>query len=568
MKIVRKLCIFCATAFTLTATALIATSRPTPPSLIDLIPTENITRLSTAETPAPPNIEITDNKITYSDPSLKSEPTKPLKGTLEIIAAELPLDSESPDQRYFIVSEAGAATPINLNSLPTALETGAVFTGEVTEHAEVAAAEIVLPATTTNAAKHRLYIGIVATTDAVRTASAAEAQTLATTAKTFWLREGNGQIESLEIFTKEYSLPAACNLPERLTAGANATSQADETAKAFGFSSYAASQTDQNYKNHIITYLPSACYGKTYSGTYGGLAVVGTGLTSGGWITFVDADRYLNIPFISLNKNNDWILTHELGHNFGLSHGGALNGTTYTSAGEYRNGYNVMGTELSPVPALPAIYRDKLAVATSELETLVPSATPLTRTLLPLSTPDKTSALKITNSGKVYYIEYRNGRDLDAGAYYANSINRNGYCFGSGINISIGGTNNAASLITKQDTIKNCWRTYFTSGEELQIDNFAIKIDTISGSSATVTITQLLPIVTNPIFTPTPKPFWLRLLKPVRKLNVSTGAEADSLSEGSVLLFTTEIIYNGESCLRTRDDSDQNLPLCIPYSKI
>lgn len=65
-------------------------------------------------------------------------------------------------------------------------------------------------------------------------------------------------------------------------------------------------------------------------------------------------------------------------------------------------------------------------------------------------------------------------------------------------------------------------------------------------------------------------PRWLQLKIPAFKINISSGSNTgNELPAGLQRKFSTKIeSLNGEQCLRTQSDSDNNLSYCIPISKL
>jgi hypothetical protein len=154
---------------------------------------------------------------------------------------------------------------------------------------------------------------------------------------------------------------------------------------------------------HLLLYVTSRP--RDLPGCSYALGQVGTGTASGGRL-------YVRDDLASL-------ISHELGHNFGLGHSSALQcdgaaetGTCRTAA--YRDLYDVMGASWDHMGSLTAAQADRLGVLpAAAVRTAGPATT--TATLAPLGGGTGTRVMRLTTAAGVdYWLEYRaaTARDL------------------------------------------------------------------------------------------------------------------------------------------------------------
>ncbi|WP_062305782.1 zinc-dependent metalloprotease family protein [Demequina subtropica] len=245
---------------------------------------------------------------------------------------------------------------------------------------------------------HRAYVVTISDPRVSGDVSAATATRVTRSAANYWTSESRGAITAFPVkSTRTMRISGSCGL--------TATQLWSRAAKRFPGVDFSKKA------NHLVVYSPTGCrYG------YSGLANAGT-LHSGGKVHMV-------YPRMNL-------VAHELGHNLGLMHSNLRTGKgSSTRTSEYYGLYGPMGigmgTGYAP-GALGAAQRAYLGLpgearATVSLDTS--KAQTRTVTLSPTHTRGGTRAVRITDKRtKIsYYLEYRNARGTDAGAYYASGL--------------------------------------------------------------------------------------------------------------------------------------------------
>jgi hypothetical protein len=157
---------------------------------------------------------------------------------------------------------------------------------------------------------------------------------------------------------------------------------------------------------HLAVFLPAAT-----PGCYAGLATVGTGPDSGG--------------SLYVRGSTPGLIAHELGHNAGLGHSGALQcdatsdgrwsvgWTPVCSRDEYRDWYDVMGASWDRLGSLSTAHAHRLGVLPAAAVRTV--AGPAVVTLTALGRQTGLRSLRIADpQGGTYVVEYRAAVGLDA----------------------------------------------------------------------------------------------------------------------------------------------------------
>lgn len=292
-----------------------------------------------------------------------------------------------------LLSDVASGSEVSLAATTTAqLSPTSGASSSVVEVNAVTAA-----ASATSKGSHQIYIALPTRSGAKAylPPSATVAKDLVTKASDYWSSQTFGGVSGFKIaktkgYTTSLSRSAICNIED-----SNAVNRMwQEAAKKTGFTRGAG--------KHLIVFTEPCAYELPV-----GVAEVGSGLSSGGYITVNDA---------TLST-----LVHELGHNFSLGHSN-LDVFEFGEIFEYEGFHSPMGGSLpqswGTVPALDVAYQHRLGVLPSgQLKTLIGSQTV---NLAPVdgTTGRRGALFYLPTTGKRVYAEYRSGGGFDSSALF------------------------------------------------------------------------------------------------------------------------------------------------------
>jgi len=239
--------------------------------------------------------------------------------------------------------------------------------------------------------------------------------------------------------------------------------------------------------NHLVVIVGASCV----TAGAAGIGTVGDSFASGGLVTVPDeTDIFPSV------------ITHELGHNFGLEHANLDGATSGCTQCGYLNLYSVMGlavgTGSTPfdVPALDSAYRAQLGISPpGHVDRLSTKAT-IVKTIPSTSSSGVQPGLEITVGETSYWLDYRSGSGADADTYY-------GYADGADL-IGIGHTYPSGVTVEEQATdpevlpggsdkrattlVANAGSGSFDAGDSFGTPDFTVHVDALASGAATVTV--------------------------------------------------------------------------------
>ena len=320
----------------------------------------------------------------------------------------------------------------------------------------------------------------------------------------YWKAQSNNQVMSL-----------TPNATIHRLASTNSCSQRDaiwgEAAALFGHSNlgYYVSTGAR----HLLVLVPNGC-GQFGAGTLGSYSAPVSG-TNGGAV------------WASLNGVNDLdVLAHEFGHNLGMMHSNTVicpdasmtEGVLDTSTNTYSDGcrddpytdlYDVMGAAFTfngaanPAPtALNINHKVRMdAVAAGEIQSVFLAADQtqqdIVSTLASTGAASGRRALSVTDprTGRVYYVDYRGGGGMDAGALYTKGLPASS---GVSTGVRVLTTRDDGSsvvLMSPDSAAANGHRLYLSAGQSLSTRSrgVTVSVQGISAGTASVKVSLSLP---------------------------------------------------------------------------
>jgi putative cell wall-binding protein len=412
---------------------------------------------TTAHAAAPASTASGDSStIELSNPALASEPQLSISGPVSIVSMDL---ESSVITQYSVLTDVGA---VRIEGELDALTGGSIFTGTValptsltermpsryasridssadspistnavegTQLVELAQAEpdalqvvsatITLAAATIGTSAHVLDVAVL--NGASFDDSTVDAQVSGLDA--FWVGQSNGAITSVtrSSIVKRYT---SAYLQNCLTSSNWANQVWAEAAAKFG-TTVNAYYTNSGRHLVVIAQMPTSS-NPSYCSE--GIGSVGGGTNGGGLIVG-------NIDVVTLHT-----LAHEFGHNLGLGHadvqecesptlveGTPAQGCHFYEYEDYYDvmsgGYSVGSITTNQLAALNVTDRVRLGfLPGGDLVTVGGSGASMS--LLPASSFSGVRGVKVTDAltGSTYYVEYRSGTGMDAGAFYTHNF--------------------------------------------------------------------------------------------------------------------------------------------------
>ena len=239
--------------------------------------------------------------------------------------------------------------------------------------------------------------------------------------------------------------------------------------------------------NHLVVIVAEQCGNAGASG----LGTVGDSLASGGLVTVPDeTDIFPSV------------ITHELGHNFGLEHANLDSASAGCTQCGYLNLYSVMGLAVGTggdpltVPRLDSAYRAQLGISIpGHVDRLSTGAT-VVKTISSTSAPTGQPGLEVTVGATSYWLDYRSGVGADSDSYYSLASGTDpigvGYIYPAGVTVEEQATDpvpltgpeaRATSLMAHAGSGS------FGVGDSFGTHDFAVQVDAVASGAATITVT-------------------------------------------------------------------------------
>ncbi|MFV0632744.1 hypothetical protein [Demequina sp.] len=305
----------------------------------------------------------------------------------------------------------------------------------------------------------------------------------------YWESQTRGAVDIDIVDAMTYTSADACSLSRDTLR----TAAADE----FG--------VDFTAGNHIIMYTPQPCPGSP------GVASIGSGLASGGWVEV--ANKVLATA------------VHEFGHNLGLGHSNLrkVDPSGSDTVDEYYALFGPMSLKIGnyDTGALDAAFRwwaDVPGFAAQTRVATIDTDAPAAHTvaLAPTTAKSGTTAVMLTldadDDGDIdrrFFVEYRDGRGDDAAACYASACSTYAnVSYREGIVVSeiLG---NDLEVFATRDSDTEPWQATYQEGDTYtdQDGLFSVTVTSIGGGQASIEVvagaTELVPV---PVPTPDPTP--------------------------------------------------------------
>ncbi|MEH3034531.1 MAG: hypothetical protein PGN07_10985 [Aeromicrobium erythreum] len=430
-----------------------------------------LTAVPAQATEPDPVVTVAGSTATYVDRGV-DDPTRAVTGTLRTWIAE---DDHDHDARSAGIELAdGRLLPLEEGvAVPQRFEGGRV-TAEVAgptsdpAGAEVAQARVAAPAALTAAptpTAHRVYVALASNLGAFDAGrSAIEAGVDTTLAE--WQQDGAPAISS---FTRARTGTFTSSVPCDRVSYEVATSEAAAAFPDVSFSN----------GNHLVVLVPCA--------NVGGVGSVGRSIASGGRLLLRWGGGYEQAG-----------LRHELGHNLSLLHANRRECSTRCSVVEYGNVFSFMGFSLDDMfdpTALDTVYRDQLGVlAAGEVEDVkLPSGSDVATTTYALRGRGASTGLRglrITDprTGRVSWVDVRDGAGRDAGAFYGSDYTLDGSRWSPGVVVTQRGSDGSTQLVTDPDG-SGGYAVSRTRGQSWTADGVALTVGSSASGTTQVTVT-------------------------------------------------------------------------------
>ncbi|KQO98898.1 hypothetical protein ASF30_12615 [Leifsonia sp. Leaf264] len=441
-----------------------------------------------------------------------------LSGELVVLQEEATTpNADGAERSAFIVTANGSQVPVDPADLPNNAATGADVDATAVADADLvsdagirvsgtvesgsaagkaiteetgstplplAAIQVEGVVTAASGVTHTVDVAVVTTGGQVAPFNDAQVDGIVATASEFWTDQASNGISGI----------SRVNPVSRYTttAGCNQNNLWNEAAAKFGM-------TPSTYYNtpgrHLLVISPNSCANGAI-----GLATVGAGLNSGGTVWMAD------VP-----GGNAQTIAHEFGHNFSLGHSnthnckapvvdGVAGYTSGCSDQAYGDLYDTMaasyllnGASNPTLTALNVTQRARLNTLGADMVTAPTGTNQFT--LNAASAGSGSRGVKVTDpvSNVTYYVEYRNATGRDTNALYTRYPNPSANerpRVGTGVRILKQDAGGQSVVIPKQ--VSTGIRSFvWAAGDTFRsgASGVTVKIDAITGSTATLTVT-------------------------------------------------------------------------------
>ncbi|MBD8059703.1 Ig-like domain repeat protein [Cellulomonas sp. JH27-2] len=343
-------------------------------------------------------------------------PTPSVGGTVASVSVDdfgAPSATPQRDDRVLLADD-GRVVPLASDPRSTSAAAGDQVRAVISASREASASVVATKVAATVARPstplaERMYVVAIQDADTDGSFTPASATTVATTAAAYWKGQARGAITSFSIVSS-----AALSLDD--SCGYDYTDLWEQAAAVYPDVDFAAPG------NHLAVFSPEGC-AEDYG--YAGVANVGTGFATGGYIQVI---------------GSQWgILAHELGHHFGLGHTFLALADDY-GVGEYEY-WGLYGPQALQVDdfepgVLDGAYRARLGIPgeAARERRIAWNSRAATYSIAPLTATSGTTSLVIPgpDGDSELYLDYRSGAGTDARTLYASTGNRTATGFDEG----------------------------------------------------------------------------------------------------------------------------------------